>query len=132
MAFSAFAPIRMGCRMGTGPIGGKGQAFPADFFPNLRIFFFFLFPDYPLPTTAYCFSLPEANLSLNRAILSLNQANLSLKWAILSLNQAYLSLRKSILSLLQRLCSLLEANCSYFGSRHLASDIGLQRKTLPP
>ena len=39
--FSAIAPIGTGVRMGTAQNGDKARSFPADFFPNLRIFFFF-------------------------------------------------------------------------------------------
>jgi hypothetical protein len=112
--------------MGTGLNRDKGQAFPADFFPNLRKNISFSSPAYRPLSTAYCFSLPEPNLSLNRAILSLNQANLSQNRANLSLNQAILSLRKPNQSHPNAICSILEANCSTLVKRLQASDFGLQ------
>jgi len=115
-AFSAFVPKITGCRMGTAPNGDKGQALPADFFPNLRIFSSF-FPC--LLPAVYCLLL-LSNLSLNQAILSLKQAYLSLNKGYLSLREANLSLPEAILSL-RKLnqshrkpnCSLLSDNCSY-------------------
>jgi len=46
-AFLSFVPKIQGRRMGTGQLGDKGLDLPSNFFPNLRIFFFF-FNLYPL------------------------------------------------------------------------------------
>jgi len=115
-AFLSFVPKMKGCRMGTGQLGDKGRAFPSNFSSNLRIYFFFLFPAYRLPTTDYCvlatapFSSPislylEAILSLSKANLSLPEANLSLPEANLSLRKPNQPHRKPNISLSVNNCS---------------------------
>ena len=65
-AFLAIAPIGTGVGMGTGLIGDKGRAFPSNFFPNLRNYFFFssLTTDCRLLTTASSHPLSISGLLL--------------------------------------------------------------------
>jgi len=111
MAFSAIAPIGTGARMGTGLNGGKGRAFPSDFFPNLRIFFFF----FPRPTTCDLRPAALSHLLLNQAH-SLSKQGHSLSNQGLPLSKQGQSLSKSGYPLSkQALFALyLEANCSFF------------------
>ena len=72
-AFLSFVPKWGLGKMGTGQIRDKTQAFPADFFPNFRIFFFFS----SLPTA--CCILPTASFqSLSKTGLSLSKSGHSL------------------------------------------------------
>jgi len=100
MDFNGFfhlCPQINGCSDGDGPNGDNARAFPSNFFPNLRIFFFFS----SLPT-AYCLLPTASSKPLPFRGLSLSQSGLSLSQLGLSLSQLGLSLSPKGLSLSQR------------------------------
>jgi hypothetical protein len=108
-AFLSFAPKLTEGRMGTVQIRGKGRAFSADFFSNLRNFLLFSSPACRLLSTAYCFfppplfrgqSLSQSGHSLSKPDQPLSKPGLSLSLSGQSLSpQALFALSWSRITL---------------------------------
>jgi len=96
MAFLSFVPKWGLARMGTGQLEDKGLALPSNFFPNLRIFFFFfnLYPLYVIlqsasfhPPLFRAQSLSQSGHSLSKPGQSLSKQGHSLSPGSQSLSQ---------------------------------------------